>query len=114
MEPGGNAASAGMGDIAGRPNPVAGLWSSVALKEQRSYSAASGPPAFEPRKVLHTGRGYAAIRSGTCSTQPGRLDLLTVNPDQALGDCDANGVQPVPRAEFALGAGKLNLYFIIS
>jgi hypothetical protein len=60
---------------------------------------------------------YAAHREETGSNSLWHLQrltgkaLLTINPDQALGDCDADGVQPVPGAEFALGIHEVNFDF---
>lgn len=39
--------------------------------------------------------------------------LLTINPDQALGDRDADGVQSVSGAELAFGAGQMIFDFLV-
>ena len=39
--------------------------------------------------------------------------LLTINPDQALGDGDADGMQSISGAELALGIYKMNFDFLV-
>jgi hypothetical protein len=78
--------------------------------ERRSDAAASGPPAFEPLK----NRPYREKIGGNSLWHLQRLTgkaLLTINPDQTLGNCDADGMQPVARAKLPLRAGKQNFNF---